>query len=137
MSTESITQDLTTGVAKASLKWERKIALTALEEAGYDLVTLERGVDRALRDLRPAGPREALIDDDAMAAIHALVAKADQEAIALGHNWIGDEHLLLALLSIDDFARLPWVASLQLKYEPVLHAVRRFFEEPGRWCARH
>jgi ATP-dependent Clp protease ATP-binding subunit ClpA len=111
------------------LRWERKIGLVAVEQAGIDLHALEKAVDGALRDLARERPGRG-IDDAGVEALRGLVDEANQEAAALQHDWIGSEHLLLALLSRDRTRGLPWLATFNLEYRAVRTAIQAFLAHP-------
>lgn len=90
------------------LRWERKVALAALERLGSDLDRLARELDevievegQATRDLAgrkfedyPFGQRALVLDTDSPR--QPLLDGAVQEARGLGHDYVGAEHLLLA-----------------------------------------
>jgi ATP-dependent Clp protease ATP-binding subunit ClpA len=97
------------------LRWERKVGLVALERMGVELDALARDVDRALdaacAEIRrqhgtphwetlPSGQRGIVVDFRAPLA--ALLDAAEHEALGLGHNWVGSEHLLLATIRVAD-----------------------------------
>lgn len=99
------------------LCWERKLGLTALERTGVDRFALARGVDGLLSVMEE---RESVVFDQRLKTavvvrtgepfkgwefgplIEPLLLHAEQEAAGLGNNWIGSEHLLLAILRTAD-----------------------------------
>jgi ATP-dependent Clp protease ATP-binding subunit ClpA len=98
----------------AILHWERKMGHVALERMGIDVDVLARDIDRSLHEAceeirlvnRPQF--ETLPDGRRRYVVHAdpplapLLDAAEHEALGLGHNWVGSEHLLLAIIRIAD-----------------------------------
>jgi ATP-dependent Clp protease ATP-binding subunit ClpC len=97
------------------LRWERKVGLVALERLGVEPDALARDIDRAMHaaceEVRqrtgppklqtlPSGRRGILVDYHTPLA--PLLAAAEQEALGLGHNWVGSEHLVLAIVRLAD-----------------------------------
>jgi ATP-dependent Clp protease ATP-binding subunit ClpA len=92
------------------LRWERKLGRAALEQIGVTLDTLARevdsGIDEEGREARrpegpcfetlPSGGRALLVDTQT--PLRTLLDQAEHEALNLGHNWVGTEHLLLAVI---------------------------------------
>jgi ATP-dependent Clp protease ATP-binding subunit ClpA len=94
------------------LRWERKVGLVALERSGVEPDALARDLDRLLSaasseagrqraDQRqflvlPSGQRGEVID--VRNPLEPVLTQAEHEALALGHNYVGSEHLLLALI---------------------------------------
>jgi ATP-dependent Clp protease ATP-binding subunit ClpA len=72
----------------------------ALRAIGIDLDEVVRRIDRNLSGLRPAlsGPRRMRFSR----AAKKVLELALREAVALRHNYIGTEHLLLGLARCDD-----------------------------------
>src|SRR5262249_16759116 len=97
------------------LLWERKVGRVALEYLGVDHYSL-------LRDLEPlldqkAGENPVAVRQgvpvlvksgepyrgwDLDGLLEPLLRQAEQEARALGHDWVGSEHLLLAITQLAD-----------------------------------
>ena len=105
------------------LLWEHKIGLIALEQAGADRFNLVRELDRLLREKQSElpdvrdGPHTIEINDrgavvidtgrpydgwDSDALLEPLLRQAEHEAKELGHNYIGSEHLVLAIVELAD-----------------------------------
>ena len=96
------------------IRWERKIGLAALEEMGVDLHGLADRLDALITRLaeeRPTVARGGVVVDartgerilfDPAPALAPLLAQAAREARRLGHNYVGSEHLLLAIISSAD-----------------------------------
>jgi hypothetical protein len=115
MSTEVTEQTVPMLALWAILRWERKVGLVALERMGVEVDALARDVERALNaacaEIRrqngpprlqtlPDGRRAVVVDYQAPLA--PLLEAAEHEALGLGHNWVGTEHLLLAILRLAD-----------------------------------
>jgi ATP-dependent Clp protease ATP-binding subunit ClpA len=97
------------------LRWERKVGLVALEELGVDTDGLAKEVNKALRttcdEVRrsrgqprtrrlPCGGHvvETLPDEYWNTPLAVLLAAAEHEALAVGHNYVGSEHVLLGII---------------------------------------
>ncbi len=74
------------------------IAATAIADAGIDLDELADAARRALPGRVDDPPALVPYGDDAKKALELTF----REALRLGHNYIGTEHLLLALIEVDD-----------------------------------
>jgi hypothetical protein len=85
-----------------------KVGLIALERLGVDIDALARDVDRGLSEAcadhgRPIGPPESgrrVVVVDGETPLQPLLLAAENEALGLGHNWVGSEHLLLAIVRL-------------------------------------
>jgi ATP-dependent Clp protease ATP-binding subunit ClpA len=93
------------------LLWERKAGRVALERLGVDPFDLAREVDRLLVEKAAEAPvacdsqRQGPVivqvwDFDHL--LGPLLQRAEHEALALGHGWVGSEHLLLAVVGLAD-----------------------------------
>jgi ATP-dependent Clp protease ATP-binding subunit ClpA len=97
------------------LLWERKVGRVALEWMGVDPFELARGVDRLLTenarehpvayDQRTGGlllvkTGEPYKHWDFQSLLEPLLQQAEHEALALHHNYVGSEHLVLAITRI-------------------------------------
>jgi ATP-dependent Clp protease ATP-binding subunit ClpA len=93
----------------AILRWERKVALAALETLGADLDRLARDLDHAIEvEARlaqeaggpprvtslPSGQRVLVVDTDT--PCRPLIEQAVGESRMRGRNYVGSEHVLLA-----------------------------------------
>ena len=95
------------------LLWELKIGRVALERTGVDHLNLARDIDRLL--IEKAGEHPVAFDTkrkqlvllktgdlyqawDFAALLEPLLQAAEHEATSLGHNYVGSEHLLLAIV---------------------------------------
>jgi ATP-dependent Clp protease ATP-binding subunit ClpA len=93
------------------LRWERKVALAALEKLGADLDAVARELDAAIvtegnSSRRAEGPRfyalpsgQQAIDWDQDGPRQPLLNHAEEEAQQMGHDYVGTEHLLLAAIN--------------------------------------
>ncbi len=113
------------------LLWERKVGRIALERTGVDPFELARGLDRLLTQKAEEHPvaydqRQGML---VMARtgepyrpwalgplLEPLLQEAEHEALALGHNYVGSEHLVLAIVRLAD----PPLAAL-LQQQRVCH----------------
>jgi hypothetical protein len=118
------------------LRWERKVGLVALERVGVEIDSLARDVDRALEaaceEVRrrtgppklqtlPSGQRCMVVDSQAPLA--PLLVAAEHEALGFGHNWVGTEHLLLAVVRLADSRLREVLERHRVTYEEVRRAV--------------
>src|SRR6516225_7225818 len=76
----------------------QSLAATAIVELGVPLATVRQTVTAALPP--PAGKVPALIPFDQQA--RKVLELTFREALRLGHNYIGTEHILLALLELEN-----------------------------------
>jgi ATP-dependent Clp protease ATP-binding subunit ClpA len=61
-----------------------------------------------------------------------VLDRADEEAEELAHNWIGTEHLLLAITSVNDPTLSPLLACHRIEHDRVRDAVLELLNlEPG------
>jgi hypothetical protein len=124
------------------LRWERKVGLVALERMGVEVDALARDVglalDEACADIRrQAGPpklqslasgqRGMVVDFQAPLA--PLLAAAEHEALRLGHNWVGTEHLLLAILQLADPRLCEVLGRHRVELDGVRQAVRKLLQD--------
>ncbi|MFI5456805.1 MAG: Clp protease N-terminal domain-containing protein [Isosphaerales bacterium] len=99
------------------LLWERKVGLVALERSGANRFDLVRGLDLLLEEKASEHPvaydkqRGVLVlvktdlpydgwDFDAL--LEPLLRQAEHEAKDLMHNYVGSEHLVLAIVELAD-----------------------------------
>jgi len=95
------------------LRWERKVGLVSLEHIGTDTESLSRHLDELLTakaEENPVGARNGVLilkktgepykEPDFSALLEPLLGQAEHEAMALGHNYIGSEHILLAVIKL-------------------------------------
>src|SRR5262249_12847121 len=113
------------------LLWERKVGLIALERSGADRFDLVRGLERLLEEKAAEHPvaydtqrgvlvlvKTGLLYDgsDFEALLDPLLRQAEHEANELGHNYVGSEHLVLAIVHRAD----PTLTAL-LQQHGILH----------------
>ncbi len=84
----------------AMLRWERKVGVIAIEECGVDLSVLERDTEVELQSF-PDGDWRDGVD---FVQIKAVANQAVAEAVLRGHNYVGSEHLVLALCRVENQA---------------------------------
>jgi hypothetical protein len=118
------------------LRWERKVGLVALERMGVETDSLARDVDRALaaacaEERRRAGPPKLQtlpsglrgFGVDFHTPLAPLLAAAEHEALGFGHDWVGTEHLLLAVVRLADSRLGEVLERHRVTYEEVRRAV--------------
>lgn len=81
----------------ALLDDERTIAGQALHECGVDAVQLRRRTERAL-----GRARSDVAEPPVGSAARRCLSRAAVEAVAMGHNYLGTEHLLLGVAELAD-----------------------------------
>jgi len=107
------------------IRWERKVGLVALERMGVDLERLARELDGILSRKADENPivinghtgdivnertgdivykraNRGFIGADYDAISQPLLGHAKQKAREMGHDYVGSEHLLLAIVEVAD-----------------------------------
>ncbi len=118
--------------------WERKVGLVALERSGADRFDLVRGLDRLLEEKASEHPvaydkqRGVLVlvttdrpydGWDFEALLEPLLRQAEHEANELGHNYVGSEHLVLAIMHLADPALRTLLQQHGVSHKQVKEAV--------------
>jgi hypothetical protein len=118
------------------LLWERKVGLVALEQSGVNRFDLARGVDSLLEEkglehpvvgdrqqgvLVMAKTRQPYEGWDLATLLEPLFGAAENEAKQLGNDYIGSEHLVLAILRVSD----PSLAALLDRHGAAHDAVKQ------------
>jgi ATP-dependent Clp protease ATP-binding subunit ClpA len=110
---------------------EINVAQAALKEMQVDLRRLEERLDRLLDQCdRCVFPPRGHVDDDlahsyqeASATIWDLVERGKQEAAALRHDYVGTEHLLLAIIRAADLSLSSLLTDSGIMYEAAQKAI--------------
>lgn len=100
------------------LRWEKKVAVTALESLGIDCYDLQKTIDEILRNRELATP----INHPAAAARLWVQKEAD----LLRASYIGTEHVLLAALSHAGPRLRAALASFGIDYGSAKRAIEAF-----------
>ena len=113
------------------LLWQRKIGRVALEEVGVEPYDLARDLDQCLEQKALANPGIVMrrgtivyvrpVDFDAL--LEPLIRQSEHEAIELGHNYVGSEHLVLAMIRLADPELLGFLQKRSVTYERVKDVV--------------
>ena len=74
-----------------------RLGLAVLEGCGVDRQLLELDIRQALDP--QVGTRGNVLD---LGKVCEVASRAEEEAAGLGHNWVGSEHLVLALFGMGD-----------------------------------
>lgn len=95
------------------LRWERKVGLVALECLHVDIEALSRRVDvllTAKAEENPVASSQGILvlrktgqpykHWDFHELLEPLLGQAEHEALALNHDYVGSEHLLLAAVKL-------------------------------------
>jgi ATP-dependent Clp protease ATP-binding subunit ClpA len=94
------------------VRWERKVGKAALERMGITLDSFAKELDEAIDEegratRSPTGPKIEVLPSgqqahviDTRSPLRLLLEQAEQQALALGNNWVGTEHLLLAAVHL-------------------------------------
>jgi ATP-dependent Clp protease ATP-binding subunit ClpA len=127
------------------LLWERKVGLVALERSGVDRFELARGLDQLLEDTSDDkgvawdSQRSALVrakaatpfqPPDLDALLEPLLLQAEHEALALTHNYVGSEHVLLAIVRLAKPALANLLRHRGMAYDRLRQAVVDLLREP-------
>jgi hypothetical protein len=136
MSAEITQQTIVMLALWSLLRWERKVGLAAIERTGVDTFALARDVDDALRSAceefrkqngppklqeLPSGGRGIIVDWATPLA--PLLSVTEHEALALSHNWVGSEHLALAIIRLADPRLREVLDHHRVDYDAVRQAV--------------
>ncbi len=135
------------------LLWERKIGLVALEEAGGKRFELVGALDRLLTEraseLPLAHEFKGTVDGgnqtpvvlgtssrppigwDNEEHLEPLLRQAELEALELGHNYLGSEHLVLAVVKLADPGLSILLHEHGIEYVLVRDAVVRLLQPGG------
>ncbi|OWK45109.1 Clp protease N-terminal domain-containing protein [Fimbriiglobus ruber] len=129
---------ITTLVLWSLLLWERKVGRVALERMSIDPFDLAREVDRLLTEKAKEHPvvydprDQRLVFAktgapyqrwDLETVLEPLLQQAEHEALALGHNYVGSEHLLLAVVQQADAGLTGLLREYGIGYSAVREAV--------------
>jgi hypothetical protein len=130
------------------LNWERKIGRVALEESAGNRFDLIQALDRLLAEqalellelavtrddqgrvvvLTPGQPHVGWDSDN---LLEPLLRQAEREAKELGHNYVGSEHLVLAIVKLADPALRTVLEAHGVTYERVRETVVRLLRPGG------
>jgi len=113
------------------LRSEINVAQAGLEEMEVDLRGLEKRLDRLLdRCDRVVFQCQEQVDEDlahsrqeASATIRDLVERGKKEAAALRHDYVGTEHLLLAIIRTGDASLSSVLADSGITWEVAQNAI--------------
>jgi hypothetical protein len=123
------------------LLWERKVGVIALEKGGIDRLELARYIDDSLtmmasQDLEvpdseggdgsPNSVGSPHLDWGVGALLEPLVRRARVEASLLGHDYVGSEHLLLAVLYLATPSLIAFLNQHSVFYERTKELVLSF-----------
>ncbi|MBN2294851.1 MAG: Clp protease N-terminal domain-containing protein [Pirellulales bacterium] len=114
------------------LRWERTPLMIGLEDMGVNVWELTREVDALLENRRRAGIRlaemnvvghqsEAMLDH----RINQLLDKVKEQARAMGYEYLGPEHLLLAILSNCDHNLFSILSGYNVTRDSVTNLLRK------------
>jgi hypothetical protein len=119
------------------LLWERKVRRVALERSGVDPSNLARALDQLLdersfenpvahdpgRQLWLVKTGETYWGWDFEGLLEPLVREAEHEALELAHNYVGAEHLLLAIVRLSDEPQAGLLSLHGIEHDGVREAV--------------
>ena len=119
------------------LLWERKVGLVALERLGVDWLLLTRILDQLLTAKADENPvvcyqgvlvhertRQPYTGWEFRAHFERLLGQAEHEALAMVHEYIGSEHLLLAVVRMASSEFATVLSKAGITYERVSKSVR-------------
>lgn len=123
----------------ALIRWERKLGLVALEQMKVDLHSLADALDARLCGIAAnvhadiaKGPIWASTGkpvefewstDHSPAEFEILVQQAQSEAQQMGHDYIGSEHLLLAVIRLADLELGQILSKHRVAYDHTRHMI--------------
>lgn len=102
------------------LRWERKVAVTALELIGVNCWKLQKRLDSLLRSKR--SPRTVSRPET------TVRGWGRRQALLMGSGYVGDEHLMLGALSAAEQDFVAFLAEHLVDYETVKRAVIELLE---------
>jgi hypothetical protein len=116
------------------IRWERRFPLTLLEEMNITLWPLTKAIDQLIEDEKTRKSAEydpsAVKNPDHPEAKYLLrdytdrwLRRAEEQSQALGHSFVGAEHLLLALVACAYSTWTPIFAEYGLDYERLKNAI--------------
>ncbi len=112
----------------AILKHGSNVAVTIIEEAGIDIEVLENRIQRLV-----GGHRESLMVEEQPVGLSEdslnILEQAKEEALMLGRQIIGTEHLLLALLKVKEGAFIEVLKPEELDYYLAKQMLLDLFEK--------
>jgi ATP-dependent Clp protease ATP-binding subunit ClpC len=115
------------------LRSEINVAQAVLANMNVDVHGLAARLEGLLdqHDQAASRPEGHAADDlahfrrEAAATVRDLVERGKQEAAVLGHDYVGTEHLLLAIIRTNDSSLSPVLAHSGITYGAARHAVRK------------
>jgi hypothetical protein len=119
----ALTEDAVTCLLlRALLQHERKVGLVALENMGIDRSLLAQQLADILTNLdgrqqTTSGKFSTVLPSDIPPLLKRLLQQAEQEAVAMGHNYIGSEHLLLAIIRLGSPALVDLLKRHSITYD--------------------
>ncbi|MGA2032763.1 MAG: Clp protease N-terminal domain-containing protein [Thermoguttaceae bacterium] len=107
------------------LRWERNFLIVCLEQLGIDLWALTRELDELLKCQQHATVRAGASAPcgELDHLLRQWLKRTDAEARTMGHEFLGTEHLLLALIAWADASLNPLLKHHGLDYQAVSAAV--------------
>jgi ATP-dependent Clp protease ATP-binding subunit ClpA len=118
------------------LRSEGNVAQAALTDMGIDLPVLLRRLDRLLgRRERVSSPAQVPDGEDwahsrreASATVWDLVRRGEREAAAMGNDWVGTEHVFIAIVRGADASLLSVLTDAGIAYGDVRAAILRVLQ---------
>ena len=116
------------------LRWERKFWLVCLEELGVDMWALTCELDALLEARKGVPPGDNFRDQAAKPPLawfrqrldpflNALLDRAAHQASAMGHGYLGSEHVLLAIVADADPPLVSLLERHKIEYQNVKDAI--------------
>lgn len=123
------------------LRSEINVAQSVLKTMEVDLRGLEERLDRLLDqcDRVVCRPQEQADEDlthsyqEASATILDSIERGKQEAAIRKHDYVGTEHLLLAIIRAADASLSSILAEAGVTYEAAQNAIRKLLHWDNRW----
>lgn len=102
------------------------VAATVLSECGLDSDSLRKLIEESIG----VGSRTVLTPDDFTPRTKRVMQNAVISSARIGHNFVGTEHLLMALLSEKDSYAVRFLEELSVSTATVLTTLRASLKEP-------
>jgi ATP-dependent Clp protease ATP-binding subunit ClpA len=122
------------------IRWERKVGLATLELMGVDLHSLADKLDALLTQFKTeqsvrirngtlvnATTRDTVVRD-VLTLLQPLLKQAESEGRQLKHNYVGSEHLLLAIIKCADSRMSAILQDHLITYECTKESVCEFLD---------
>ena len=109
------------------LKEDSGVACTVLQELGASADALQEMMEQKIG----TGVRSSITTDDFTPRTKRILQIAVMQAARMGHNYVGTEHLLIALLEESDSYAVRFLGEMGVKPEDVIEKLGEALEDSG------